>query len=136
MAETKSKKAYLEAVGRRKQAVARIRLTEGSKQSFLINESKDLATYFPTKHLQMVATQALDESEGQKFAVSAHVRGGGVSAQAEAVRHGIARALLKFDLELRKGLKAKGFLTRDQRSVERKKFGLKKARKAAQWSKR
>lgn len=136
MAETKSKKEYLEAVGRRKEAVARVRLVPGSKQSFLINEKKDLATYFPTDHLQRIATEALTDAESQKFAVSAHIKGGGVNAQAEALRHGISRALLKHDPELRKTLKGKGFLTRDQRSKERKKFGLKKARKAAQWSKR
>ena len=132
--ETKQK--YFEAVGRRKTATARVRLTPASKQSFVINE-KDLATYFPTKELQSVVEDVFSKSKiDQKFSVSGKINGGGIAGQAEAFRHGIARALLEYDKELRKKLKKLGFLTRDQRAKERRKFGLKKARKAPQWSKR
>ncbi len=137
MTEKKSKDKYYEAVGRRKTATARVRITEAKSNSFVINHDKELEKVFPTDELQAVANEALEESEvSSKFAVSALVSGGGVSAQAGAVRHGISRALLKFDEELKSKLKKAGFLKRDPRMKERKKPGLKKARKAAQWSKR
>jgi small subunit ribosomal protein S9 len=136
MATTATKKEYIEGIGRRKTAVARVRITPGTKTTFSIND-KDLAQYFPTKELQSIAEGAFEISEvDQKFDVSAKIVGGGVHAQAESLRHGIARALNKFNPELRALLKKAGYLKRDQRSVERKKFGLKKARKRAQWSKR
>ena len=129
---------YIEAVGRRKTAVARVRITEAKQNSFTIN-SRTIDDYFKTPALQNAATEAIlkhAENIKKNFSVSAKVIGGGVNAQAEAIRHGIARALIKFDAELRPELKNAGFLKRDPRMVERKKFGLKKARRAAQWSKR
>jgi len=126
---------YIETVGRRKTAVARVRITPAGRNAMTVND-KALDEFFPTKVLQNIAREALDEAKDEKFKVSVKVVGGGTSAQAEAMRHGIARALVKHNLELRSPLKKKGFLTRDQRAKERRKFGLKKARKAAQWSKR
>lgn len=133
--KTENKK-YFEAVGRRKTSVARVRITEAPKTSFIIND-RELVSYFPTERLRMTAKEALNSSEiGAKFKVSAIIRGGGQSSQADALRHGIARALLSYDTHLRKSLKQAGFLKRDPRAKERRKFGLKKARKAPQWSKR
>lgn len=127
---------YLEAVGRRKTAVAKVRLFPSAKTSFVIN-GKDLDQYFKTEELRRVATEAFVRSKVDKtFKVSAIIKGGGIQAQAEAIRHGISRALLVEDQDLRKKLKKAGFLKRDPRSKERRKFGLKKARKAPQWSKR
>ena len=126
---------YFEAVGRRKTAVARVRLfTQGSGIS--VND-KEYKEYFPIVELQQTAAAALEKMKSlDKFRVSARVKGGGVHAQAEAVRHGIARALVKFSPDFRKKLRKSGFLTRDPRMRERKKFGLKRARKAPQWQKR
>lgn len=136
MAETKEKNEYLGAVGRRKTAVALVRLFKAAKPSFLIN-GKELEKYFGTAELQRVAFEAFLKSKAQGFyKVVAVIKGGGISAQAEALRHGISRALLVGDADLRKKLKKAGFLKRDPRSKERRKFGLKKARKAPQWSKR
>jgi len=125
---------YIEAVGRRKTAVARVRIFEDSKNNFVIN-GKDLHEYFPTEALQVKVKEVFSKIPA-KFKVSAKLSGSGIAAQAEALRHGISRALVKFDEESRKDLKKAGFLKRDPRSKERKKPGLKKARKAAQWSKR
>ncbi len=134
MADSTSK--YIETVGRRKTSIARVRMTEAPKNSFVINE-KEIEVYFPTAELQKVAKEALVISKlPQKFKITVHVKGGGISSQAGAVRHGIARALVKSDENLRKNMKDPGFLKRDPRSKERRKFGLKKARKAPQWSKR
>jgi small subunit ribosomal protein S9 len=124
---------YIEGIGRRKEAVARVRITPASKTSFVIND-KTISDYFKTESLQRIVTEALNEKGD--FTVSVKVVGGGVNAQAESIRLGIARALISTNLELRKELKAKGFLKRDPRVKERRKFGLKKARKSAQWSKR
>lgn len=137
MAETKAKNdKYVEAVGRRKTAIARVRLTPASKMSYSINE-KELETYFPTAELRFIATDALAKSKVEgKFKISAKITGGGIHSQAEALRHGIARALVETDIELRKKIKKAGYLKRDSRAKERRKFGLKKARKAPQWSKR
>ena len=132
--ETKNR--YIEAVGRRKTAVARVRITPSTKVTFTIND-KEVKDYFPTKEMQLVATEALPKSGvSTQFSVSAHVTGGGIHAQAEAVRHGLARAIVTHDLELRSNLKKIGFLKRDPRAKERKKPGLKKARKSPTWSKR
>lgn len=132
----KTKNRYIEAVGRRKTAVARVRLTEASKNQFTVNE-RELNVYFPTGEMQEVVTESFSKSKvPAKFKVSAKIVGGGIHAQAEAMRHGISRALVLFDEELRKKLKKAGFLKRDPRVKERRKFGLKKARKAPQWSKR
>ncbi len=127
---------YIEAIGRRKTAVARVRIFEDTKNNFIIN-GKDIHEYFPTEMLQIKVKEAFAYSDTPaKFKISAKISGSGISAQAEALRHGISRALIKFDEELRKDLKKAGLLKRDPRSKERKKPGLKKARKAAQWSKR
>ncbi len=132
---TKTKK-YFEAVGRRKTAVARVRLSEDKKMSFTIN-NKTLEEYFTIEKFVQMQNEVFSKSESKKkFLVSAKITGGGKSAQAEALRHGIARALMVYDPEFRKKLKKSGFIKRDPRSKERKKFGLKKARKAPQWSKR
>ena len=134
MTKDKSKETYSEAVGRRKTSVARVRLYPASKTLFAINE-KELETYFPTKEMRTIAKQPLD-GISDKFKVSAHISGGGIHSQSEALRHGIARALTVHNAEFRKNLKKAGFLKRDPRAKERRKFGLKKARKAPQWSKR
>lgn len=128
---------YFEAVGRRKTAIARVRITPATKQSITINEN-ELATHFKTENYQAKALEAISSEivKDQKFDITVKVNGGGTSAQAEAIRHGISRSLEKFDASLRSVLKKAGFLTRDQRAKERRKFGLKKARKAPQWSKR
>lgn len=124
---------YIEGIGRRKESVARVRITPASKTSFVIND-KTISDYFKTETLQRIVQEALNEKG--EWSVSVKVNGGGVNSQAESIRLGIARALIKKDLEFRKDLKAKGFLKRDPRVKERRKFGLKKARKSAQWSKR
>ncbi len=133
---TETKQRYIEAVGRRKTAIARVRITPGTKASFIVND-KDVKEYFVTEDLQMIAQEALAKSEiGEKFTVTIQVLGGGIHAQAEAVRHGLARTLVERDEQVKNTLKKLGFLKRDSRQVERKKFGLKKARKAPTWSKR
>ena len=127
---------YIETVGRRKTATARVRISPSTKNSFTFND-KALEVYFPTKDLQSIATEAITTSKvPAKFTVTAVVKGGGIHGQAEAVRHGISRALNEYDVELRGVLKKAGFLKRDPRAKERRKFGLKKARQAPQWSKR
>ncbi len=133
---TETKNRYIEAVGRRKTAIARVRITEGSKASFTINE-KEVNDYFPTAELRNIVRDAMVKSGFQeKFVVTVKVLGGGIHAQAEAIRHGLARTLVERDEEVKNTLKKLGFLKRDSRQVERKKFGLKKARKAPTWSKR
>lgn len=127
---------YVGAVGRRKTSVARVRITKASKQAITIND-KDYEDYLPTKVLRNLVLQPLNSSElDQKFVVTVKVSGGGYNSQAEAIRHGISRTLVKYNQELRKKLKKLGYLKRDPRTKERRKFGLKKARKAPQWSKR
>jgi small subunit ribosomal protein S9 len=127
---------YIEGIGRRKTSVARVRITPSTKITFIVND-KELKDYFPTKEMQMIAGEALPKSGvSTTFSVSAHVNGGGIHSQAEAVRHGMARAIVTHDLELRSTLKKIGFLKRDPRAKERKHPGLKKARKAPTWSKR
>lgn len=134
--EATTKNRYIEAVGRRKTAIARVRITPATKASFLVND-KELKDYFVTEELRMIAEEAVTKSEiAEKFAVSVHVLGGGIHAQAEAVRHGLSRTLVERDEQVKNTLKKLGFLKRDSRQVERKKFGLKKARKAPTWSKR
>jgi len=130
-----SKERYIEAVGRRKTAIARVRITPG-KASYEIN-GRELANYFPVKELQqMILDAALHAKVPVKFSVTARVKGGGQVSQAEAVRHGISRALVMHDGDVRLRIKKLGFLKRDPRAKERRKFGLKKARRAPQWSKR
>lgn len=125
---------YTEAVGRRKTATARVRITPGKQNAVTVNDKK-LAEYFVLEEAQSTILSAL-QNAGEKFTVTAKTSGGGMKAQAEAIRHGLSRALTKFNPELRKDLKALGFLKRDPRAKERKKFGLKAARRAPQWSKR
>jgi small subunit ribosomal protein S9 len=134
---TASKEKYIEAVGRRKTATARVRLTPASKTSVIIND-KTLAQYFPVADFQMVVNEPFENAKlEKKFAVTAKVEGGGMNAQAEAVRHGITRCLVELDETLRTSLKKAGFLKRDPRSRERRKAGLAQAaRKRKQWSKR
>ncbi len=127
-------KAYTEAVGRRKTATARVRITEAKTSSMTVN-GKEAGAYFPLEQMVKTAFAPL-KVLGATYAVSAHVRGGGHKAQAEAVRHGLSRAIIEIVPEQRKDLKVKGFLKRDPRAKERKKFGLKAARRAPQWSKR
>lgn len=127
---------YIEAVGRRKTAIARARLTPAGKTAVVVN-GKEAEKYFSTEGLRITALEPfLKVSLTTPFAVSVHVTGGGISGQAEAVRHAISRALVAYDATNRPPLKKEGFLKRDPRAKERRKFGLKKARKAAQWSKR
>jgi small subunit ribosomal protein S9 len=123
------------ATGRRKEAVARVRVTAGSGR-FELN-GRPLETYFPSRTQRMVATAPLRAVGKEKeLDVVATLEGGGTTGQAGALRHGIARALVDIDESLRGVLKKEGFLTRDAREKERRKYGLKKARKAPQYSKR
>jgi small subunit ribosomal protein S9 len=132
-----TKDTYFEAVGRRKTATARVRLTPAGKASVIVND-KTLVQYFPVVDLQMVVNEPFENAKlEKKFAVTAKVEGGGINAQAEAIRHGITRCLVEFDETLRTSLKKAGFLKRDPRSRERRKAGLAQAaRKRKQWSKR
>lgn len=133
----KTNNKYIEGVGRRKTAIARVRITPSNNNSVTVN-NKAVADYFKTLELQKIVTAIFDEVEdiGQEFSVSAQIVGGGIKAQAESLRLGLARALVTYKEELRKPLKKLGYLKRDPRIKERKKFGLKKARKSPQWSKR
>lgn len=139
VSKTKEKpRKYFEEIGRRKTATARIRLfaKKGEGKSFFVNE-RSLDQYFPVKELQQTVLAPLNLTGcSEKFDFSVKVKGGGPYSQAEAVRHGIARALVLFDADFRKKLKKAGYLKRDPRMRERKKFGLKRARKAPQWQKR
>jgi small subunit ribosomal protein S9 len=135
-ATEKAPDKYYEAVGRRKTAIARVRLTVSKQPEFIVN-AKPLEILIQDAEHQRTAREAIEKGvAGKVFTVSVKVRGGGVHAQAEAMRQGISRALVKFDGELRTNLKTLGFLTRDPRMRERKKFGLKRARRARQWRKR
>ncbi len=133
--EEKPDKFY-QSVGKRKTAVARIRVWTKGEKEFLINK-KPLTEYFPILEMQKVASASLERMKCvNKFKVSVIVKGGGVTSQAEAVRHGLAKVLVLFNPDFRKRLKKAGFLRRDARMRERKKFGLKRARRAPQWKKR
>lgn len=123
------------ATGRRKEAVARVRIVPGSGR-FILN-GRTIEEYFPRPALRMVVTEPLRVTNtAERYDVIATLDGGGISGQAGALRHGIARALTEADPTLRSDLKKKGLLTRDARAKERRKYGLKKARKAPQFSKR
>lgn len=127
---------YIPAIGRRKSATAQVRITPDKKMTYVIN-GKDLSEYFTIETLQNVVRAPFSAVETKDdFHVSVVVNGGGISAQADAIRHGIARALIKYNEELRGDLKSAGYLKRDPRRKERKKPGLKKARKRPAWSKR
>ena len=130
-----AEKIYYYGTGRRKNAIARVRLTEGSGK-ITIN-GKDIEEFFGMETLKVIARQPLTVTNTTaKYDVIAKVTGGGFTGQAGAIRHGIARALNEANAEFRPALKQNGFLTRDPRMKERKKYGLKKARKAPQFSKR
>jgi small subunit ribosomal protein S9 len=138
MEKTKDKKEYTRTVGRRKTATACVKIIPASKQTFTVN-GKDAKEYFGTPDLYNIAREPFETAKiEEKFEVTSTAKGGGIHAQAEAVRHGISRALIIFDTseEMKSKLKKAGFLKRDPRAKERRKFGLKKARKAPQWSKR
>lgn len=127
---------YIESIGRRKTATARVRLTPAAKGNFVVNE-KDVHDYFQTSELLNIVNSAFSNTDiPNKYKITVLVNGSGIHSQAEAVRHGITRCLVKEDQELRVRLKKLGYLKRDPRKKERKKFGLKKARKGPTWSKR
>lgn len=138
----KTKKEYYEAVGRRKTAVARVRLftanpSESATEGNLIINDKKYKEFFPTLELQRIVEAPLSRLKSlNKFRATIKVKGGGKRGQADAIRHGIAWTLTLFDSNFRKKLKKIGYLTRDSRKKERKKYGLKKARRGPQWSKR
>ena len=148
--ETKIKKdkkkeeagVYIEAIGRRKTSVARVRyfaksgLSAGKTGGGIVINGKKLDEYFPTAELRGIAESPMKKAKIEKYEITVRLSGGGIHSQAEALRHGISRALIESVSELRGELKPLGFLTRDPRMKERRKFGLKKARKAPQWSKR
>lgn len=125
---TPKKGEYIEAIGRRKTAIARVRLYPAKKNEIFVNGKKN-DEFFGTDELVKKTTEALVDIT-EKYLITVFVKGSGFNAQAEAIRLGVSRALVKIDENLRFSLKAKGFLKRDPRSVERKKPGLKKARKA------
>ena len=129
-----TKKKYFEAVGRRKRAIAQVRLYQNGKGEHVIN-GKPMNEYMPEPDRREVALSPLAKL-GEGVDLSIIVRGGGKLGQVEAIRHGIARAILVLDPEKRKELKVEGFLKRDPRVKERKKPGLKKARRRKQWRKR
>ena len=139
--KNKKNKRYFEATGRRKSSVARVRLFtikpfEEDEGKITVNE-KFYKQYFPTLELQQIAEAALRRLKSlNRFEVVAKVNGGGMKSQSEAVRHGMARVLVEFNADFRKKLKKAGYLKRDPRVKERKKYGLKKARKSPQWAKR
>jgi len=136
--ETAKERKYFYAVGRRKTAIARVKIfpTKDAQNSLTINEKK-FEDYFTVGRMQESVKAPLEQlGEGTNFEVEANVYGGGVSAQADAVKLGIARALVVFNADLKKALKKEGHLKRDPREVERKKPGLKKARRSPQWAKR
>ena len=131
----KSEKINFQGTGRRKKSIARVVLTEG-KGEITVN-GKKLEEYFGTEILKVIVNQPFNVTNtAGKYDVVCKVVGGGFTGQAGAIRHGISRALLEANSEYRPALKANGFLTRDPRMKERKKYGLKKARKAPQFSKR
>lgn len=128
---------YIEGVGRRKTATARVRLTPAKETTITVND-KSLHDYFENEGFEKTVMSVLDVDDAgiEHYTITVKVSGSGLSAQSEAIRLGIARALVKEKATRRSVLKPLGFLKRDQRSVERKKFGLRKARRRPQWSKR
>ncbi len=138
------KEKYYQAIGRRKESVAIVRLytkkstdiIDGDYALIRVND-KDYQAYFTDKNLQAIVESPLRKLKStNRFKVTVKINGGGLSGQADAVKHGIARTLVTFDQNFRKKLKKAGFLTRDPRAKERRKYGLKKARKSPQWQKR
>ena len=144
MADEKGPEKYYETVGRRKESIARVRLFT-KKSTDIVGEEKAIVTvnqksyleYFTYVNLQHVVESPLRKLKSlNRFKATVIVSGGGIAGQAGAIKHGISRALELFDANFRKKLKKSGFLTRDSRAKERRKYGLKKARKAPQWNKR
>ena len=136
MATYKCKRPYMYGTGRRKQSVARVHLIPNGTGVITIN-GRDIDDYFGLETLKLIINQPFDVTGTRgKFDIVANVNGGGFSGQAGAIRHGVARALLLADETFRPELKRAGFLTRDPRMKERKKYGLKAARRASQFSKR
>ena len=135
MAKAKSEKIVFYGTGRRKKSIARVRLVEGT--GVVTINGRDIDNYFGAETLKVIVRQPLTATNtAAKYDVIAKVIGGGFTGQAGAIRHGIARALNNANSEFRPTLKTNGYLTRDPRMKERKKYGLKKARKAPQFSKR
>ena len=135
MATKKTKKVQYLGTGRRKTAIARVRLVPG--EGTIVINKRTLDEYFPLDTMKLIVNQPLVATgTSDKFDVYVNVYGGGYTGQAGAIRHGIARALCKADADFRPVLKKSGFLTRDPRMKERKKYGLKAARRAPQFSKR
>ncbi len=130
-----SKNPYFYGTGRKKHSVARVRVYQGSGK--ITVNGRDIDDYFGLETLKLIVRQPLNlVGAAEQFDIVCTVAGGGVSGQAGAIRHGLSRALLQYNAELRPQLKAAGFLTRDPRMKERKKYGLKAARRAPQFSKR
>jgi len=138
MAEEKNNGKYIGAIGRRKTSVARVRLYDAAAEKKLIINEKDGNEYFGKNHAiaEKINSPLKLLNLENKFLITVKVDGGGITGQSEAIRLGISRALLKMNESYKKELKSRGFLTRDSRAVERKKPGLKKARRAPQWQKR
>jgi small subunit ribosomal protein S9 len=135
-AEKKTHK-YFEGIGRRKTSSARVRIFPSGAEKEIIVNGKNLEKYFPVHEMRQNVLSILQKMDlVGKMGISVKVVGGGLNSQSEAIRHGIANALVLFDPENRRQLKSGGFLTRDSRMRERKKFGLKRARRAPQWAKR
>ncbi len=131
------KEQYYEGVGRRKTSIARVRITEVAKSAEIVINGKEVKGFFNTKELETTAFSPLEAVSAKgRFNISIKVKGGGQRGQAEAIQLGLARALVKFDGEFQKTLKDFDYLKRDPRQKERKKPGLKKARRSPQWSKR
>lgn len=126
---------YFEGIGRRKTSVARVRIQNGHGKAEI--NGKDSKSYFGSAELKEVALAPISELKiPDKLDISVKIAGGGIRAQAEAIRHGLSRALVNWNSDFKKRLRGLGFLTRDSRMVERKKYGMKKARRAPQWKKR
>ena len=142
--DTKEKERYFEAIGRRKESTARVRLYTKKatdeipeNQGLIEVNNKPYQSYFSNKELQLIVEEPLKKLKSlNRFKARAMVSGGGLSGQAEAIKHGLARTLVEFDQNYKKKLRKAGLLTRDPREKERRKYGLKKARRAPQWSKR
>lgn len=128
---------FFQAIGRRKTASATVKIFPKSKEKVFLINKKPLENYFPLfEHQKIILSPFELLNLEEKFKVLVEVKGGGLNAQAEAIRHGISRALVLYNPDFRKKLKKAGFLKRDPRAKERKKFGLKRARRAPQWQKR
>lgn len=134
--EEKKEEKFYEAIGRRKTATARVRIWPNSKSKEITVNDKNFSEYFREKNLQETMIQPFEKSGSATSKISVKVFGGGLRAQSQAIRHGISRALVLSHPESKSALKTLGFLTRDSRMKERKKPGLKGARRAPQWSKR